>query len=112
MVRIKDKSLYLSLTLLFILSSIFLYPALRISVPKSGYNQYAIVFFPTINHLDSFKRILAAGGLPVRDGVFGFIMIAASNNPKFLEHIKRQGVVIVFMPLIEGGCFIESKTIF
>lgn len=112
MVRIKDKSLYLSLTLLFILSFVFLYPALRISIPKGGYKQYAIVFFPNVTHLDSFKRILAAGGLPVRDGVFGFIMIAASNDPQFLEKIKSQGVVTVFRPLIEGGCFIESKTIF
>lgn len=106
-------SLCISLSVIFMLVALLTYVAVY---PEYSYqeehNQYALIFSPKTTPSNIYQHIVDADGTPVRGGTFDFVMIAASNNPKFIENIQRLGAIFVFSPIIKGGCLIENHARF
>lgn len=96
--------------MLFFLVSLFAYASIRPQSREDGSNtQYAVMFKPNVSHLNRFKKIVRAGGLPVRHGTFDFIIIVATKQDDFKKTIEKEGAFFVFSPMIRGGCFIDNK---
>ncbi len=79
---------------------------------NSKYEQYAVVFPPDTGYEQAMGEVMSSGGLPVRVGSFDFIVIAASDDRDFTDHVKEKGAVFVFSPLIKGGCITKNKAAF
>ena len=74
--------------------------------------QYAVVYSPGTSHIESMKKLIRAGGEPVRPGVFDFIIIGSANNEDFTKAAYRNGAWLVFDPAIRGSCLSVSKNSF
>lgn len=109
----KDKSVLVSLSVIFIIIGIFSYVAVYPTYDsRDNWTQYAVIFKPGTDRILNHQKVIQAGGLPVRDGTFDFIMITASEDRNFPRLMKNKGAVFVFSAIIKGGCFVENKSRF
>ena len=76
------------------------------------YNQYAAIFHPTKLRAEVYGDIIGADGVPVRYGVWDFVVVSASQDPDHKNKLYKQGALFVFSPLILGGCNSIDKTTF
>ena len=102
-------SLSVILCLVAILTLVAVYPQYSYTGEQT---QYAVVFPPSISPTDIYTQITTSDGTPVRSATFDFIMIAASDNPEFITNIRKLGAILVFSPIIKGGCLIENHARF
>ena len=73
----------------------------------------AAVLFPEAVSADqAFAALVAAGGLPIRQGQSrlsdGIVWIAAAGTPDFFERVKANGAWAVINPFAFGGCFLVT----
>ena len=68
--------------------------------------QVAVVFPPWTDFGDAISRVAAADGRPVRQGLFGNIVIAAPNDTGFIAKLYDQGAMLVVDPIALGGCLV------
>lgn len=106
-------SVFISLGIVLAVIALLSYVSIKpLKSNGSDMIQYAILFPPGTKHRDMFDTVVRSGARPVRGGAFEFIMIAASKDTAFKETIKRSGAVLVFSPIIKGGCIIENQGTF
>ena len=78
----------------------------------SQYSEYAVMYKIGTSQNDIVKQIVSAGGKPLRSGNFDFIAIAVSEDPDFKQAMYEQGAMLVFSPVIKGGCITENSAVF
>lgn len=73
---------------------------------------YAVIFKPGTELLESYQKIVDAGGTPIRSGQYDFIIIASFESYTDLENAYKNGALLILNPAITGGCYIQSKNKF
>ena len=108
------KSLALSIAVMLLLVVGLAYASVRIQDNQAFFQddltQYAVIFKPHQSHTDVLKKIINAGGAPVRSGRFDFIQIVASSGIDFQENLYQHGALFVFKPIITGACYVQNKS--
>lgn len=81
--------------------------------PANGeHKQYAVIYAPGTSPVESMQKLVRAGGKPVRQGAFDFIIIAAAKDRYFAESAYRHDAWLVFDPDIKGSCLSVSSNLF
>jgi hypothetical protein len=75
--------------------------------PRNG-NEVAAIFAPWTTGEDALARVVAAGGLPVRPGVLGSILVVFSARPGLVDRLYAAGAWAVVDPVAFGGCLIRT----
>lgn len=67
----------------------------------------AVVFGPGTPLSEAVGRVVAAGGLPLRSGAFGNIVVAQPDDEGFAADMYRRGAWLLLDPRF-AGCAAES----
>lgn len=97
------------------ITAIFAYASIHPSSAlsnKNGLSEYAVVFQPTLSKNEVFERIVNAGGYPIRETAFDFMMIAAFEKKTRISSKQIQDAFFVFTPFIKGACTIQDRSRF
>ena len=62
----------------------------------------AVVFAPGVSLDDALGRVMAAGGLPLRAGRFGNVLVARSDRDDFADNLQKQGAWLLLDPILAG----------
>ena len=91
--------------------SVFLFtlaPSAKTSAAETG--QVAVVFPPWIDLAEATMRTARADGRPVRQGLFGNILVVQPDDGDFVTKIYAQGALLVIDPKVLGGCLVTDPT--
>ncbi|HYD65734.1 hypothetical protein [Azospirillum sp.] len=67
----------------------------------------AAVFGPGVSTTEALRRVIDAGGLPLRAGAFGNVIVARSDKEGFLSALHRQGAWLLLDPVFAGCADIQ-----
>lgn len=76
-------------------------PLAALGVPTPD-QAVAIVFAPGVTFDDALGRVMAAGGLPLRAGAFGNVVVARSDRGDFAGNLQKQGAWLLLDPILAG----------
>lgn len=68
----------------------------------NGRDPIAVVFGPGTSAAEAVGRVVAAGGMPVRGGAFGNIVVARSDSGDFRSALRRNGAWLLLDPVFAG----------
>ena len=72
--------------------------------------EVAVVFAPWNADESAFFRALSAGGLVVRQGLTGNILVVRGEDPDLIERLYAAGAWAVIDPRAFGGCLTGQPT--
>jgi hypothetical protein len=75
--------------------------------PRDGAD-VAAIFAPWATREGAFARALAAGGVVVRQGTIGTILVVHGGNPGLVDRLYAAGAWAVIDPVAFGGCLVKS----
>ncbi len=64
----------------------------------------AVVFPPWVDLPTALGRVARADGRALRQGLFGNIVVAVSDDPAFPDMLFANGALFVLDPSVLGGC--------
>ena len=85
-----------------LLASAAVLTALRLS-PVEG-EPVAVLFPPGFDADTALLRVAAAGGLPIRMGGLATMIIARSDDARFVDALYREGALLVVSAAGAAGC--------
>ena len=62
----------------------------------------AAVFGLGVSTTEAVRRVIDAGGTPLRAGAFGNVIVARSDGEGFLSALRRQGAWLLLDPVFAG----------
>jgi hypothetical protein len=78
-------------------------------VPAASRGTLAAVFPPGVERPAALEAVARAGGLIVRQGSWGTVLIAHSNESGFAGRLRRAGAWLVLDPQSAAGCLITGR---
>jgi hypothetical protein len=78
-------------------------------VPAASRGTLAAVFPPGVERPAALEAVVRAGGLIVRQGSWGTVLIAHSNESGFAGRLRRAGAWLVLDPQSAAGCLITGR---
>lgn len=78
--------------------------AVATDLPAKDGGRVAVVFEPGTDEHIIFTSIIAAGGLPVRSGLGGTVMLAEGPDDGFAGRLRRAGAWLVLDARAFAGC--------
>lgn len=87
--------------ILLLLAAVPVLPMAAHAPPAPG-EPVAAVFAPGTSLPEAMRRVVDAGGTPLRGGPFGNVIVARSAHPDFAASLHRQGVWLLLDPVLAG----------
>ena len=78
-------------------------------LPAASRGTVAAVFAPGVERPAALEAVVRAGGLIVREGSWGAVVIAHSNESGFAGRLRRAGAWLVLDPQSAAGCLITGR---
>ena len=78
-------------------------------LPAASRGTLAAVFAPGLERSAALEAVAEAGGLIVREGRWGTVVIAHSDATGFAGRLRRAGAWLVLDPLSAAGCLISGR---
>lgn len=78
-------------------------------MPAASRGTLAAVFAPGIERPAALKAVARAGGLIVREGSWGTVLIAHSDESGFAGRLRQAGAWLVLDPQSAAGCLITGR---
>jgi len=73
--------------------------------PRDAFAAVAVLFPPGTTLVDAVSRVAAEGGRVERTGKWQNLIVASFDNRATpVEALKRAGALLVFDPILAGGC--------
>lgn len=77
--------------------------------PGAARGTLAAIFPPSLDRADSLAATVSAGGLVVREGGWGSVVIAHSDEAGFAARLRRAGAWLVLDPQSAAGCLLAGR---
>jgi hypothetical protein len=78
-------------------------------MPAASRGTLAAVFAPGVERPAALEAVARAGGLIVREGSWGTVLIAHSDESGFAGRLRRAGAWLVLDPQSAAGCLITGR---
>lgn len=78
-------------------------------MPAASRGTLAAVFAPGLERPAALEAVAKAGGLIVREGSWGTVLIAHSDETGFAGRLRRAGAWLVLDPQSAAGCLITGR---
>lgn len=78
-------------------------------MPAASRGTLAAVFAPGAERPAALEAVVRAGGLIVREGSWGTVVIAHSDQSGFAGRLRRAGAWLVLDPQSAAGCLITGR---
>ena len=76
--------------------------------PRNGAD-VAAIFAPWTTRESAFARVVAAGGMVVRQGTLDTILVVHGGNPGLIGRLYAAGAWAVIDPVAFGGCLVKGS---
>jgi len=77
--------------------------------PRDGAD-VAAIFAPWTTGESAFTRVMAAGGMVVRQGTLDTILVVHGGNPGLIGRLYAAGAWAVIDPVAFGGCLVKGSS--
>jgi hypothetical protein len=77
-------------------------------LPGAARGTLAAVFPPDLGRAEALAGAVAAGGLVVREGGWGTVIVAHSDEAGFAGRLRRAGAWLVLDPQSAAGCLVAG----
>lgn len=74
-----------------------------------GFAEVAAVFPPWLTRDQAFAAVVAAGGVVVRQGIVGTILVVHGDDPGVIGRLRAAGAWAVVDPVAFGGCLVRPE---
>lgn len=74
-----------------------------------GFAEVAAIFPPWVTRERAFAAVVAAGGVVVRQGIAGSILVVHGDDPGVIPRLHAAGAWAVIDPVAFGGCLVRSE---
>ncbi|HMA13439.1 MAG TPA: hypothetical protein VKP12_01555 [Kiloniellaceae bacterium] len=78
-------------------------------LPGAARGTLAAVFPPGVDRAEALAGAVAAGGLVVREGGWGTVVVAHSDAAGFAGRLRRAGAWLVLDPQSAAGCLVAGR---
>jgi hypothetical protein len=78
-------------------------------LPGASHGTLAAVFPPGTDRPAAVAAVVGAGGLIVREGGWGTVLVAHSNEGGFAARLRRAGAWLVVDPKSAAGCLVTGR---
>lgn len=78
-------------------------------MPAASRGTLAAVFAPGVERPAALEAVARAGGLFVREGNWGTVVIAHSDQSGFAGRLRRAGAWLVLDPQSAAGCLVTGR---
>lgn len=82
----------------------WLFALAMLATRPSDDGRVAVMVWPGSSQSDVLTTIARANGVLVAGTSLPFIALAQSGDPDFASRLWREGAVLVFNPMLAGGC--------
>lgn len=72
--------------------------------PSRANSAVAVVFAPWTTGADAVRRVAEAGGLPLKEGRYPFIMLVRPGTPGFASAVRKAGALMLLDAAAVRGC--------
>ena len=102
--RSRSALLTYGLPLLITASTLVVAAAGVLAAPLSPDSAVAAVFPPWWQREQAAAAVAVAGGLIVREGINGTIVVVRPTGPLLAERLREQGALLIVDPIAASGC--------
>ncbi|HXZ02725.1 MAG TPA: hypothetical protein VEI03_22235 [Stellaceae bacterium] len=74
-----------------------------------GLTEVAAIFPPWTTRERAFAGVIAAGGVVVRQGIVGTILVVHYDDPGMIDRLRDAGAWAVIDPVAFGGCLVRPN---
>jgi hypothetical protein len=85
-------------------------PVLWIAAQPRDGADVAAVFAPWATRESAFARVVAAGGMVVRQGTLDTILVVHGGSPGLIGRLYAAGAWAVIDPVAFGGCLVKGSS--
>ncbi|MEQ8394365.1 hypothetical protein [Thalassobaculum sp.] len=75
-----------------------------LAAPLSPDSAVAAVFPPWWQREQSAAAVASAGGLIIREGINGTILVVRPTGPRLAERLREHGAILIVNPIAASGC--------